>query len=287
LLDIDFEKLKQNTIEHELRFKGRALFTGKEVSLKLKPLPENSGIVFQRIDLPNKPKILANLDNVIKSNRCTSIGCKNFSIQTVEHLLSTLNGMGIDNLLIEIDGPEVPIGDGSSNVFINLIKKTKIIDQKEHKKPLIITKPFFFVEKDVHMIALPYHEFKISSTLHYPNVDLLNHRYLSLSINPENFKKHIAFCRTFAVYEEIKPLIEKDLIKGGGLECAVVIKDNKIVNKEGVRSPNEMVGHKILDLLGDLYLIGKPLIGHIITLRSSHYTNVLFAKKMIKHLESD
>jgi UDP-3-O-[3-hydroxymyristoyl] N-acetylglucosamine deacetylase len=269
---------KQLTIKKEIEYFGRGLFTGKNIHLKLSPLDEDSGIVFKRID--KDIVIEASLKNVKQTPRCTSLISNNNIIYTVEHILSALHSYGIDNVLIEVDGPEIPIGDGSAKIFIDLIEKAKVKKQNKLKNPIIIEKPIYYSKNDVHLIALPYDGFKVSFTMHFDNSKYLKSQYFSLDVDSNSFRKEIALSRTFAIYEEIEPLLRNKTIMGGSLDCAIVIKDNKIANPEGVRFDDEMVRHKILDLIGDLNLIGRSIKGHIVAIRSGHDSNILFAREI-------
>jgi UDP-3-O-[3-hydroxymyristoyl] N-acetylglucosamine deacetylase len=276
--------MKQKTLKKETSLSGVGLFTGEKVNLTLKPAPINSGIVFQRIDLPDRPKFFANLDFVKETPRCTIIGNEKVSILTVEHLLSALSAYEIDNLLIEIDGSEIPVGDGSSQIFVDLIENGQIEEQSAYKKIIKIKKAMYWSKGDVHIVALPSDSYRISYLLHYPHSDLLKSQYYTAIIDRETYKESIAPCRTFSIYEEIEPLLKKGFIKGGGLNNAVIIKDNKILNPDGIRFPEEMARHKILDLVGDLSLIGGKIYGHIIAIRSGHFSNISFAKMVLKSI---
>lgn len=276
---------KQQTLQNEVSTSGIGLFTGENVSLKILPAPPNTGIVFTRVDLPDQPKIPARLQFVREVPRCTRLATKNASIHMVEHLLSALKGMGVDNAVIEVQGPEILAADGSAKLFCQLIEKAKLIKQDAPRKILKISKPIYWSKGDVHLVALPAEEFRVSYTMHYPQSPLLKSQYYSTVVSPEHFKAEIAPCRTFSLYEEIIPFIEKGMIKGGGLENALVIRGDKIMNPEGARFPDEMVRHKILDLVGDFFLIGVHVIGHIISVRSGHSSNIAFAK-MIAKLEN-
>lgn len=274
----------QKTIEHEASAFGIGLFTGEKVSLKIVPAPANTGIVFQRMDLPGKPEIPARLSFVREAPRCTRLAFEKASIHMVEHLMSALGALEIDNLRIEVEGPEILAADGSAKLFVDLIEKAGIRCQNVARPLLKISQPIYWSEGDVHLVALPANEFRISYTLHYPQSSLLRSQYYSVSLSPQQFKDEIASCRTFSLYEEILPFIEKGMIKGGGLENALVIQGDQIMNPEGARFADEMVRHKILDLIGDLSLIGMPILGHIISVRSGHSSNIAFAK-MISKLE--
>lgn len=269
---------KQKTLLRESSLSGIGLFTGVKANLKLCPAPPDSGIGFERVDLPGRPKISAALSSVRDAVRCTRIATAEASIQMVEHLLSALYAMGVDNARIELDGPEVPAADGSALPFVEMIEKSGLEIQDRPRKAIRLKQPLFWSEGDAHIVALPADEFRLSYTISYPQSPLVKSQYYSFSLNPESFKKQIASCRTFSLYEEIMPFIEKGIIKGGGLENALVIKGDQVLNPGGVRFEDEMVRHKILDLLGDLSLIGAPLCAHVIAIRSGHASHIAFAK---------
>jgi len=270
----------QKTIQSEASASGIGLFTGEKVSLKICPAPPNTGLVFKRVDLPGKPEIPALLSYVREAPRCTRLATEKGSILMVEHLLSALYAYGIDNAKIEVEGPELPAADGSSQLFVEMIEKTGVAIQKNPRKYIRVSQPVYWSEGEVHLIALPSQEFRLSYTMHYPHSPLLRSQYYSLALQPLRYKAEIAPCRTFSLYEEIVPFIEKGIIKGGGLENALVIQGGRILNPDGARFEDEMVRHKILDLIGDLALIGAPLQAHVIAVRSGHSSNVAFAKTL-------
>ena len=272
----------QKTVQHEAIVSGVGLFTGEKVSLKICPAPSNTGVVFRRKDLSGEPEIPALLTYVREAPRCTRLASAQASILMVEHLLSALYAYGIDNALIDVEGPEIPAADGSAQIFVDLIEKTGCLIQDTPRKWMKVSRPVFWSQGDVHLIALPSEEFRISYTMHYPHSPLLRSQYYSLAMQPLRYKAEIAPCRTFSLYEEILPFIEKGIIKGGGLENALVIQGGRILNPEGARFEDEMVRHKILDLIGDLALIGSPLQAHVIAVRSGHSSNVAFAKTLIQ-----
>lgn len=270
----------QKSLSSEASFSGIGLFTGVKSSIRILPSFEDSGIQFQRIDLPKKPIIPAQVNFVSDTMRCTRLKTLDASIVTVEHLLSALCAFGIDNALIEIDGPEIPAGDGSALSFVGLIEKAGIIKQEIPKHEFIVSEPIYFSQNETTIIALPSSDFRISYTLHYPQSPLIRSQYFSLNVTQETYVKEIAPCRTFSLYEEIGPFIERGLLKGGGLENAVVIQGDKVLNPDGIRFSDEMVRHKILDLIGDLSLLGCNLKAHIIAIRSGHSANVAFVKML-------
>lgn len=273
--------LCQKTLSTSLTISGKGLFSGKPVEMTLLPAPAGHGIVFQRMDLPGTPLIPARLEYVKATPRCTILGGDNAQVQTVEHFLSALSGLGIDNALIQMTGAEMPIADGSSLPFVEALQGYGC-DLEEQKKISVVRSPVYFTKNDVTLIALPADEFRISYTLHYPQSSFIGSQFYSFAFSEENFIKEIAPSRTFCLYEEIAPLLQQGILHGEGLarglESAIVIKDEQVANPEGLRFHNEMVRHKILDLIGDLYLLGNPILAHIIAIRSGHATNVEFAK---------
>lgn len=280
-------KKMQRTLKREVSLSGVSLFTGEKVSLRLRPAGVDFGIVFQRVDLPDTPLLPAKLENVQGTPRCTIIGNKEVVIQTVEHLLAALSAYEIDNLLIEISGSEVPIFDGSALAFVEAIEDAGVCELDGEKHYLQLSAPIYWSQGDTHIIALPSNEYRISYTLHYPNSSLLRAQFYSTVLNQETFKTQIAPCRTFSLYEEIAPMIEKGLIKGGSLKNAVIIKEDAILNPEGLRFPDEMARHKILDMVGDLSLIAFPFLAHIIAIRAGHTSNSAFAKELLNHVKME
>jgi len=272
----------QTTLSKPVEFAGVGLFSGQHCSVRMVPASVDSGIIFQRMDLPGKPEIPARLEFVSETPRCTRLMKGNGSVQMVEHLLSALRGMGIDNLKIEVQGPEIPVGDGSAQEIVRLIEQAGIKTLNVPKKVLRIQKPVYWSEGETHLIALPFPGFRISYTLHYPHSSLIRSQYFSFLLTEQFYKFEISPCRTFSLYEELVPMMEKGWLKGGGLENALVIQGDRILNPGGSRFPDEMVRHKALDLIGDLALLGVHLEGHIFSVRSGHAANVAFAKELLK-----
>lgn len=272
----------QKTLDQEVSMSGIGLFTGEKVSVKLCPMPADSGIIFQRVDLPHQPIIPARLDFVHDSPRNTRLCSGDATVFMVEHLLSALSAYGIDNVRIEVKGSEIPSGDGSALPFVNLLESAGFKKLQAPRRYIRIESPVYWSEAEVHLVALPSNDARFTYTLHYPYSSMLRAQYFSFAMKPEVYKIEIAPCRTFSLYEEILPLIDKGIIKGGGLENAVVIQGDKVLNPEGTRFQDEMVRHKILDLIGDLSLLGRPLLAHVIALRSGHSSNVAFAKTLMK-----
>ena len=278
---------KQRTLKNFVSFSGIGIHTGKEVKLRFCPMKEGTGIVFRRMDLPSQPIVPATVEYVQETSRSTIIGIKDVRIHTVEHVLSAIKAYNIDNLCIEISNIEPPVGNGSADVFVEMIEKVGIQEQ-EHQLPIVkIQQPVYWSEEDIHLVALPYPGYRISYTLSYPDSPFLQGQFYSAIINEESFKREIAPCRTFSLYKEISFLIDKGLIKGGSLDNAVVIKDDVILSKGGLFFPNEMARHKILDLIGDLSLIGFDFHAHIIAIRSGHASNFAFAQCLLTHITTE
>lgn len=275
---------KQRTLKDVAVFSGIGIHTGKEVGLRFCPAKEGTGIVFKRIDLVGQPIIPATVEYVQDTARSTTIGINDVRIHTVEHVLSAVKAYQIDNLCIEITSIEPPVGNGSSDVFVEMIEKVGIRTQEQAIPVVKLKHPVYLSEGDIHLVALPFDGYRISYTLSYPGSSFLRGQFHSVIVNEENFKKEIAPCRTFSLYKEISALMDRGLIKGGSLDNAVVIKDEVILSKGGLFFPDEMARHKILDLIGDLSLVGYDFHAHIIAIRSGHLTNFLFAKELLKHI---
>ncbi len=270
----------QRTVKRESTYSGIGLHTGNITSVAFKPAPPNSGIKFVRSDLPGKPGVEANIKNVISVARGTTLGNGSFQIQTVEHIMATLCGLGIDNLIVEVNADEPPVADGSGLPFVETLEKAGLEEQNFEKEYFEITEPVRFSDGDVHLVVLPSDEFKVSTTIDYKH-HILKSQYGSFTITKEIFEKEIAPARTYCFEHEIESLKRRGLARGGSLENAVVIGQNGIHNKD-LRFPDEFVRHKILDLMGDVYLIGKPLKVHIIAIRCGHAANIALTRKLGK-----
>lgn len=273
------DPLKQKTIKTAVSLSGSGLFTAEPATLTLHPARADSGIVIRK----GKSHYPADLQHVVGTPRCTILGNREFTTHTVEHVLSALYGMGIDNAVLEISGPEIPIMDGSAEPFVEAVVNAGIEELDKDRNFITLETPVSWSKGEVHLVALPASEFRISYTLQFPNSTILHSQYLSVEITPQCFAEIIAPSRTFCLYEEIAPFIESGLIKGGGLSNAVIIKNDVVVNPDGVRFPDEMVRHKILDLIGDLSLLGRRLRAHVIAIRSGHASNVAFGHNLQNH----
>src|SRR5438477_4449612 len=252
------------------------------------PAPPNTGIRFRRLDLDGKPEIEARIENVSQTNRSTTLVKGSAKIQTVEHVLAAFAGFEIDNAIIELDANEPPIADGSARDYCKLIEAAGTEMQAEKREPYHITAPLELQTSDALVAIFPHERFKISCTSADRNGRFS--QFCAVELSPEVWRLDIAHARTFCFFEEIEYLIKNGLIKGGSLENAVVIRDDAVLTTEPLRYPDEFVRHKILDILGDISLLGKPLCGHIVAVRPSHASNCeltrLIQAQMRKPLEA-
>lgn len=240
------------------------------------PAPANNGVRFRRADLEGKPEIEARVENVTETSRSTTLAKGNVKIHTVEHVLAALAGLGIDNAIVELDANEPPIGDGSSREFCKIIQTAGIAPQVEKKEFYLPSEPIELESGETTMTLFPDDGFKITCTSADKNGRFT--QFYSTEITPKSWEKELSHARTFCFYEEIEFLIKNGLIKGGSLENAIVIRDDAVLTTEPLRYPEEFVRHKMLDIVGDLSLVGKPLRGHLIAVKPSHAANCEFAK---------
>ncbi len=276
---------KQRTISREISLSGNGLFTGIPVTIKLLPADVGTGIVFRRVDLPGKPTIKAHVDNVCGTSRCTILGKDSVQVQSVEHILSALAAFEIDNLVIELDACEIPVGDGSALPFVSLLQAAEMQEQSELIQSYYLSEPIYWSDGKVHLVALPSKKLQFSYTLSYPGHPLLNAQFYTFEMDGAKYVEEIAPCRTFSLYEEVLALLEKGVLKGGTLMNGVVVKGSEVLNPDGLRFPDEMVRHKMLDLIGDTSLMGIRVIAHFIAIRSGHFSNTELAKRILAHVK--
>jgi len=293
---------KQTTLAKEVSLKGKGLHTGIDVTITLKPAPANNGYKFCRVDLPGKPLIDAIADNVTETSRGTTLVQGDASVATIEHLLAAFSGMRVDNALIEINAPEAPIMGGSSHMFVEAIKEAGIKELKEDRNYYVIREKITFSDEEhgVDLIVYPDDHFSAHVLIDY-NSKILGNQYAILD-DIRNFEKEVSSSRTFVFFHELEPLFRMGLIKGGDMENAVVILEReveqeeidriaKMFNKPGItehhagvlnntklRFPNEPARHKLLDLIGDLSLVGQPIKGKVVATRPGHYSNTRLAR---------
>jgi len=271
----------QQTLAKSASLKGTSLHTGEEVSVTLKPAPIDHGIKFKRVDLSDEPTVEARIENVRLVERATTLAEGNVKVHTVEHLLSALHGMGVDNAVVEMNGNEMPIADGSARAFVELIKKCGLQEQSAFAKVFEIRDTLHIETKSGSLLILvPDERFRISCTQVGPEGRFT--QYYSTEITPEIYEKEIAQARTFVFFEDVKPLLDKGLIRGGSLETAIVIRGDSLMSKEPLRYPDEFVRHKILDVVGDLFLAGCRIRGHVIAVKPGHAANSELTKAISK-----
>ncbi len=308
---MNFNPDKQHTLKSSVSISGTGLHTGVLADMTFRPANPGFGIQFQRIDLPNQPVVKADCDLVTDTSRGTTLECHGARVSTVEHVLAALVGMGVDNCLIEINGPEVPIMDGSSEPFVELIEETGLVEQDAAKVWYSIDENIYHYDekKRVEMVAMPAMDYQITTLIDF-NSPVLGTQHAGLRRMAE-FKNEIAPCRTFCFLHELEMLLDNNLIKGGDVNNAIVIVDKKVddaemerlrkifrkdrieVKSEGylnnleLRFPNEPARHKLLDVVGDLALIGYPIKARIIANRPGHSSNVEFARKIKQYIKKN
>lgn len=270
--------LQQQTLRGPVSFAGVGLHSGNRVKLTFLPAPPNSGVRFRRVDLEGQPEIEARIENVGETTRSTSLVKGNVKVHTVEHVLGALAGCGIDNAIVELDANEPPIADGSARAFCELIESAGVVAQPEPREPFKVEEPLEVELGDATLSVFPHDRLKVSCT----SADKQGRftQFCSVEISPETWRRELAPARTFCFFDEIEHLIQHGLIKGGTLENAVVIRDDAVLTTEPLRYPDEFVRHKILDLVGDLSLVGQPLCAHVIAIRPGHTANCELARRL-------
>jgi len=310
-MDNNFNPDKQHTIAGAVKISGTGLHTGILVDMVIKPANPGFGVQFQRVDLPGQPVIKADCELVTDTSRGTTLQIDDVKVSTVEHILAAMVGMGVDNALIELNGPEVPIMDGSSQPFVALIDQAGVVEQDAAKAWYSIDENIYLYDdsKRVEMVAMPAVDYQITTLIDF-NSPVLGTQHAGLK-SIKDFKSEIAPCRTFCFLHELETLLEHDLIKGGDVKNAIVVVDKAITDEEmerlakifgkdkievrsegylnnlELRFPNEPARHKLLDVVGDLSLIGYPIKGRIIANRPGHSTNVEFAKKIKRYIKKN
>ncbi len=271
---------KQRTLKSAVGCTGLGLHSGEKIKIQIKPAPTSTGIRFLRTDVPGSSYIDARFDNVSDTTLATSIGNNGHRVSTIEHLMAAFYGLGIDNAYVELDGPEVPIMDGSSAPFVYLLKSAGIYEQQEPKKFIVVKKPFKLDDGHRSIRVSPSKELKISYMIDFQHPMLRNQEY-ELSFSGGDFIREISRARTFGFLKDVQTLKENGFAKGGSLDNAVVIDDFRILNEDGLRYKDEFVRHKILDFIGDLSLSQSPVIGHFVVKKSGHFLNQKMLTKLM------
>ena len=278
--------IKQQTLKNVIRATGVGLHTGEKIYLTLRPAPVDTGIVFVRVDVEPAVEIPATTDYVGDTTLATTIMRDGHRISTIEHLMSAFSGLSIDNAYVEVSGPEMPIMDGSAATFVFLIQSAGIEEQNALKKFIKIIKPVQVNDEEstrsYHQSATiqPYNGFKVSHTIVYDNA-VIKEQQASVDFSMTSFVKEVSRARTFGLMQEFEHLRERNLAQGGSLDNAVVVDDYRILNDDGLRHEDEFVRHKILDAIGDLYLLGHNIIGEFVGYKSGHTENHALRKKLL------
>jgi len=259
----------QRTIRQKVQVDGIGLHTGKSASLTFCPAPEGTGIYFVRKDLPGCPALSTRAELVSATTMATTLGGAEFSVATVEHCLSTLSALRIDNLFIELNGPEIPIVDGSAKGFLDAILSVGIVEQEQPRKYAYITQPIYYGTEEKHAYVVPYNGLRITCTIEFPHPSI-GRQTFDIDVNEHSFSREIARARTFGFMKDVEALRSRGLALGGSLENAIVMDHHEVLNPEGLRFKDEFVRHKVLDALGDLVTLGMPLMGHLVLYKAGH-----------------
>ena len=275
-----FDSQRQHTIGKEVSCSGVGLHTGSKVSLRLKPAPADHGIRFRRVDVCNQPVVCAHYHEVVSTSLATSIGFGGVIVSTIEHLMAAFLGSGADNVLVEVDGPEVPIYDGSAAPYVELLAEAGLREQSALRQCFKVGRPFQIQEGDAYVRATPSDRFSVRYAIDFPHPMVGRQEYY-WTFNPVTFAREIARARTFGFLKDVQRLQDMGLARGGSLANAVVFDDTGLLNREGFRYKDECVRHKILDFFGDLALAGVPLLGHFDVHKAGHALHSRFLKQMM------
>jgi UDP-3-O-[3-hydroxymyristoyl] N-acetylglucosamine deacetylase / 3-hydroxyacyl-[acyl-carrier-protein] dehydratase len=272
----------QQTLRQAVTYSGVGLHSGNRVAMTFLPAAAGSGIRFRRTDLDGKPEIEARIENVFETNRSTTLAKGSVKVHTVEHVLSAFSGLGIDNAVVELDANEPPIADGSAREYARMLHTAGIVSQSDKRDVYSVKAPLEVRTGETTLSIFPHDGFKVSCT----SADKEGRftQFYSVDLSPETWETEVAAARTFCFYEEIEYLIKNGLIRGGSLENAVVIRDDAVLTNEPLRYSEEFVRHKILDIIGDLALVGRPLAGHVIAIKPSHSANCELARLITEQM---
>jgi UDP-3-O-[3-hydroxymyristoyl] N-acetylglucosamine deacetylase len=272
--------LKQHTIAQSVWCSGVGLHCGLKVALVLKPAPVGHGVRFLRTDIPDIPSIKAHYNNVVNTFQATTIGSAGIAVSTVEHLMAALYGCGVDNVLVELSGPEAPIFDGSAAPYVKLIQKASILEQDGARNYLTIQKPLTVTKGDSFIRATPSDQFQVRYEIDYPHPRVGKQQY-SWALKNGSFGREIAKARTFGFLKDVRKLQKMGLIQGGSLSNSVVFDDHELLNADGFRYADECVRHKILDFIGDLALTGLPVLGRFDIRKAGHALHSRFLTELM------
>lgn len=273
---------QQNTIAKSASITGIALHTGARANLSITPAPENTGIVFRRVDMPGAPTVKAIATNVVDVRRATTIASRETGafVVTVEHIMAALHASCIDNAVVEMDGPEPPIADGSAGPYFQMIQDAGIAPQNAEAQYWTAKEPIVIEDKGSMLALWPADDFQITFTVQYGETPL-DTQFHHIAVTTDSFREQLSGARTFCRFRELEQVIAAGLAKGGSLDNAIILHDGAIICKDSLRYPNELVRHKIMDLIGDAYLVGKRVKAHVMSVKSGHPTHVQLALQML------
>ncbi len=272
--------MMQHTVVREVSCRGIGLHSGAKVTMKLRPAPVNFGVRFRRMDLGHHPAVRAHAHHVVNTSLATSIGSNGTTVSTIEHLMAALYVSSVDNILVELDGPEVPILDGSAAPFLEILKKAGLKEQRAPRECLVVARPVYLRDGEAFVKATPANHFKVRYSIDFPH-PLVGKQTLAWSFNAASFGQDIARARTFGFLKDVEKLQSLGLAQGGSLANAVVFDDFRVLNQDGFRYVDECVRHKILDFMGDLALAGRPLIGCFEVYKAGHALHNAFIRKLL------
>ncbi|HKJ88072.1 MAG TPA: UDP-3-O-acyl-N-acetylglucosamine deacetylase [Gammaproteobacteria bacterium] len=263
----------QRTLRNSIQGTGIGLHSGEKVSVTLHPAPADTGIIFRRADLPNRPEIPAWVENVVETTLCTTLGVNGIKVATVEHLMAALAGLGIDNAYVDIDGAEVPIMDGSAAPFVFLLQCAGVHEQDAPKRFLRIKKRVQVTDGDRRVSFEPANALRIDFAIDFDHPLMRNNNRVTVDFSETAFTREVSRARTFGFARDVERLQEQGMTLGGNLDNAIVVDDHRLLNEEGLRYHDEFVRHKVLDAIGDLYLMGHPVLGCFQGHKSGHALN--------------
>ncbi len=275
----------QKTIRKKVVVQGIGIHSGDPCNLTFRPAPSDTGVYFIRTDLPGKPSLKVAAKNVLATAHQTTIGGADFSVATIEHCVSALSALRIDNLFIELDGPEIPICDGSAGAFLSALLEVGLVEQDQPRKYCSITEPIYYSDGEKHAYVVPYHGLRLSVTIDFPHA-LIGKQKIDIDINEESFGRDVAKARTFGFLKDVEALKSRGLARGGSLENCIVLDHHEVVNPEGLRWQDEFVRHKALDALGDLVTLEMPLMGHVVLYKAGHDVMNKLVRKIIESPQS-
>lgn len=275
----------QKTIRKSVEVEGAGIHSGEKTTLRFKPAPANTGVYFIRADLPGRPFLKVSASHVQAVSYQTSLGGPQFQVATIEHCVSALSALRIDNIYIELDGPEIPICDGSAQFFMKALQRGELIELDEPRKYCYITEPVSYIEGEKSAYVLPYHGLRLTVNIDFPH-PVIGRQTFDMEINEQTFAREIAGARTFGFLKDVDALKAAGLAKGGSLDNCIVLDDSHILNPKGLRYKDEFVRHKALDALGDLVTLEMPLMGHVVLQRAGHDIMNKLIKKIVSSPDS-